>query len=80
MKNQLYTITRADKPGQYLKGLGIGSCNAIHPDRWTLYEPHAIRFNEEEAEATIQFIQNVIDQELGEQLTITPAQWIPERF
>ena len=80
MTEQQYTITRADRPGQYLKGLGIGSCNTIHPDRWTLYEPHAIRFNEEEAKATIEFITNVINWELGEQLFITPAKWIPERF
>ena len=80
MNEELYTITRHDIPGQYLKGLGIGTCNTIHPDRWTLYEPNAIRFNKEEAEATIQFITDVIDQELGEQLSITPAKWIPERF
>lgn len=80
MQEALYTITRADHPGHYLKGLGIGCCNAIHPDRWTVYEPYAIRFNFEEAEATIKFITDVIDFELGEQLVITTAKWIPERF
>ena len=80
MTEQLYTITRADRPGQYLKGLGIGCCNTIHPDRWTAYEPNAIRFNEEEGTATIEFITNVVDEYLGEQLMLTPSKWNPERF
>ena len=80
MKEPLYTITRADRPGHYLKGLGIGCCNTLHPDRWTIYEPYAIRFNEEEAKATIEFITNVIDEYLGENLYLKEAENIPERF
>ena len=76
---QLYTIKRQDR-GFYLKGLGIGCCNTLHPDRWTVYEPNAIRFNENEGKATIEFITNVIDEYLGEQLYLEKATYIPERY
>ena len=65
-----YVIKREDRPGQMLKGLGIGSRNQIRPDEWTKVTRFAIQFEKEEAEATIEFISNVIDWELGEQLYI----------
>lgn len=68
-----YVIKREDQPGKMLKGLGIGSCNPLFPDQWTKYEPVAIKFEREEAEATIEFITNVINWELGEQLYIEIA-------
>ena len=80
MKEQLYTITRADKPGRYLKGLGIGCCNTLFPCRWTSYIPHAILLNEEEGTETIKYITNVIDQDLGEQLYLKPLMNVPEQF
>ena len=73
---QLYVIKKAEHYDRYLRGLGIGCCNTIHPDRWTCYEPNAIRFNEEEAKATIEFITKVIDWELGEQLYMEKAKQI----
>ena len=76
MTEQLYVIKRADHEGRYLKGLGIGCCNTVHPDRWTSYEPNAIRFNEEEGKATIEFITNVIDEYLGEELYLEKAKEI----
>lgn len=68
-----YVIKREDQPGQMLKGLGIGSCRILHPDQWTDHPRIAIKFNEEEAKATIEFITNVIDEYLGELLYIEPV-------
>ena len=65
-----YVIMREDRPGQRLKGLGIGTCNPLYPDQWTRNKSIAIQFNEEEARATIEFITNVLDEYLGEQLYI----------
>ena len=65
-----YVIKREDRPGQMLRGLGIGSCNTLHPCQWTNRKRIAVQFEKEEAEATIEFITNVIDCELGEQLYI----------
>ena len=65
-----YVIKREDRPGQMLRGLGIGSCNPLYPDQWTKYPSCAICFNKEEAKATIVFITNVLDEYLGEQLYI----------
>lgn len=67
---EYYVIKRADQKGRMLRGLGIGSRNALRPDQWTSCISHAISFEKEEAEATIEFITNVIDWELGEQLYI----------
>lgn len=77
---QLYVIKRADHEGRYLRGLGIGCCNTIHPDRWTSYEPNAIRFNKDKGKATIEFITNVIDWELGEQLYLKEAKEIMKPY
>ena len=56
-----------------LEGLGIG-CNANNYTRqfeWDFTGRRAIRFeNQEEAQATIDFIANVIDFEMAEQLTV----------
>lgn len=65
-----YVIKREDRPGLMLRGLGIGSCNPLYPDQWTRYYQNAIVFNEDEAKATIEFITNVVDEYLGEQLYI----------
>lgn len=67
-KEKKYVIARADRPGRYLRGLGIGCCNTLYPDRWTSYIPNAIQFNEDEGTTTIQFITNVLDEYLGKQL------------
>ena len=65
-------IKREDKPGYMLQGLGIG-CNAnnyTQQTEWTTTEFYAYKAeNEDEAQAIIDFITNVIDWELGEQLT-----------
>ena len=68
-------IKREDKPGFMLQGLGIG-CNAnnyTQQTEWTTTEFYAYKAeNEDEAQAIIDFITNVIDWELGEQLTTEP--------
>ena len=72
-----YIIKREDRPGQMLQGLGIG-CNAnnyTEQTEWTTCEFYATKFeNEEIAQAVIDFIANVMDWELGEQLTIEAIQ------
>ena len=72
-----YVIKRKDRPDMMLQGLGIG-CNAnnyTNQTEWTTTEFYAYKAeNEEEAQAIIDFITNVICWELGEQLTIEPAE------
>lgn len=54
-----------------LSGVGLGthaSINTVTGTNWTVNTQDAIPFNKEEAEATIEFITNVIDWELGEKL------------
>lgn len=72
-----YVIKREDRPGMMLQGLGIG-CNAnnyTNQTEWTTTEFYAYKAeNEEEAQAIIDFITNVICWELGEQLSIEPAE------
>ena len=65
-----YVIKREDRPGQMLKKLSIGSYRIMGPDQWTTITSEAIQFSREEAEATIEFITNVIDEYLGEQLYV----------
>lgn len=73
---QKYLIKREDKPGRMLQGLGIG-CNAnnyTEQTEWTNTEFYAYKAeNEETAQAVIDFIRDVIDWELAEQLYIEPA-------
>lgn len=68
-----YIITRADRPGFMLQGLGIG-CNAnnyTEQTEWTTTEFYAYKTeNEEIAQDVIDFIDNVIDWELAEQLEL----------
>lgn len=67
----------SDDTGRYLQGLAIG-CNAENyksQTEWTTTEFYAYKSeNKDEAQAIIDFITNVIDWELGEQLTTEPAQ------
>ena len=71
-----YIIIREDKPGFMLQGLGIG-CNANNYTKqveWTREEFYAYKAeNEETAQAVIDFISNVIDYELAEQLRAVPV-------
>ena len=72
-----YVIKREDRPGMMLQGLGIG-CNAnnyTNQTEWTTTDFYAYKAeNEDEAKAIIEFITNVICWELGEQLSIEPAE------
>ena len=72
LRQNRYVIKREDYPGQMLEGLGIG-CNAnpyTETTEWSTSLSRALRFNEFEAKATVEFIQNVIDWKLSEQLII----------
>lgn len=66
-----YVIKRMDRPELMLQGLGIG-CNAnnyTEQTEWTHAEFYAYKAeNKETAQAVIEFITNVMDWELGEQL------------
>ena len=68
-----YLIKRDDKPGMMLQGLGIG-CNAnnyTEQTEWTTAEFYAYKAeNEETAQAVIDFVRDVINWELAEQLII----------
>lgn len=68
-----YIIKRKDRPGMMLQGLGIGGIenNYTEQTEWTTTEFNAYKAkNEDEAQAMIDFISNVIDLELRGQLTI----------
>lgn len=71
-----YVINRVDRPGMMLQGLGIG-CNAnnyTEQTEWTTTKFYAYKAeNKEIAQAIINFIQDVIDWELAEQLVIEPV-------
>lgn len=74
---QKYLIKREDRPGMMLQGLGIG-CNAnnyTEQTEWITASFYAYKAeNEETAQAVIDFIRDVIDFELAEQLYIEPAE------
>lgn len=65
-----YVITREDNPGLMLESLTLESWFEMYTteNTWTIEPILAMHFNKEEAQAVIEFITNVIDQELGEQL------------
>ena len=66
-----YVIRREDRPEMMLSGVGIGSSlnpMMLQATNWTVSKSMALQFEEGEAEATIEFLTNVIDWELGEQL------------
>lgn len=69
-------IKREDKPGMMLQGLALGCFvdNNTEAVLWTTTEFYAYRAeNEETAQALIDFIRDVIDWELAEQLIIVPV-------
>lgn len=68
-----YVIKREDKPGEMLTGVGIGNRRITDATSWSILARHAIQFEKEEAEATIEFIANVIDWELEQELYIEPV-------
>lgn len=71
MKDHKYVITCKYKPGKYLAGLGLGSCNHLFQDVWTNYIGCAMRCTRKEAILIIQFIEKVIDKDLGQSLSFT---------
>ena len=63
-----YIIMHLDRPGKYLEAVSLEKDSTELT--YTEDRSKAIRLNKEEAEATIEFITNVIDWEEGEQLHI----------
>ena len=56
---------------KYLSSIYVGRTEKVSPFAWTYYKKHAIHFeNEEIANATIDFIRDVMDWELSEELEI----------
>ena len=70
MEKYKYVIRSKDKPGKYLAGLGIGSCNPLFPDVWTSFGANAIHCTNTEAKAIIDFVTYGINRQLGESLYI----------
>ena len=71
-----YIIIREDKPGFMLQGLGLGCyTNTTAPHlEWTTCEFYAYKAeNLDCANAIIDFIRNVIDEYLAEQLRAVPV-------
>ena len=68
-------VIKDTNTGKYLASIYIGRTDKISPFAWTYYKKHATHFeNEEEAEATINFIRDVMDWELSESLEIENAE------
>ena len=65
-------IIRNEETGEMLAGLLIEQePGRIRMERaWTQVKSKALKLNQEEAQATIQFINDVIDWELAQQLTV----------
>lgn len=65
-----YVIKRDDQLGRMLMGLSMENANpyTTYKTEWTEDQRHALHLTREEAQATIEFIINVIDEALGEQL------------
>lgn len=70
MTEQHYIIVR----GNGMKLIEMHLMGNMRELRWSkkLESKYAVRFNKEEALETIQFITNIIDWELGEELRIIP--------
>lgn len=69
-------LIRNEESGLYLKGLSLQNTSwVIGPQiRWTDKIPYAIFFDcHEEAQATLDFIRDVLDFELAEQLAFCPV-------
>lgn len=67
-----YYIIRNEETGEMLAGLLIEQePGRIRMERaWTQVTVKALKLSQEEAQATIQFINDVIDWELAQQLTV----------
>lgn len=65
-------VIRNEDTGDLISGVGIGTCNidSRTPVEWTKSKAYALHFELEEAEATINFINDVIDWELAQQLIV----------
>lgn len=71
MKEHKYVIKSKLKPGKYLAGLGLGSCNHLFPDVWTNHEATAMRCTWEQARQIVKFIREAVDETIGYTLYIT---------
>lgn len=67
-----YVITREDYPNLMLLEIHVSRINPqmIRACTWTRDPEWALHYNQEEAQAVVDFITNAVDWELGEQLEI----------
>ena len=68
-----FVICHVDNPDFLISGVGIGCCEAPDAVRWTTDRSFALHLEEEEAEALVKFIGDVIDWELSECLVLKSA-------
>ena len=74
MESKNYKVLRKID-GPYLAAISIGRTPVIHPLIWTVEKRMAIHFeNQEEAQATIDFLAAVLDWELEYELVIESIQ------
>lgn len=70
-----FVIKHMDNPDFYISGISLNNCATHHPVRWTMGEGDALYLEKEEAEATIKFIEDVIDYELAGSLAIKSVEF-----
>lgn len=69
---ETYVITREDNPNLMLLEIHITRINPkALQTTWTRDPEWALHYNQDEAKAVVDFITNVVDWELGEQLQVT---------
>lgn len=71
MKEKKWFAIKNEEDEKYLSTIYVGRHGHVLPFSWAYTTKQAIHFeNQKEAEATINFISDVMDWELAEQLTI----------
>ena len=69
---ETYVITREDYPELMLQEIHVSivRLHASETITWTRYPEWALHYNQEEAQAVVDFITNAVDWELGELLEV----------
>ena len=70
---ETYVITREDYPELMLLEIHVSRINPqmVQACTWTRDPEWALHYNQEEAQAVVDFITNAVDWELGELLQVT---------
>ena len=68
-----FAIGHIDNPDFLISGVEVRACGSQEPIHWTLTRDKALHLEEEEAEALVTFVSDVIDWELAECLVLKPV-------